>query len=189
MAGDSAERKMVTLLSIDGGGVRGLIPGILLAYLKSQLQELDGPDARVADYFDVIAGTSPGGLLTTMLTAPNKENRPMYAGKDLKDFYFEHSPKIFPQKNNLMGSMASFMGSKYDGKYLRSMTKTIVFSTKDAKVDPRKNAMLADVCIGASAAPTIFPAHFLRPKIILVKPAALILLMVLLLQRTLHWWL
>ncbi|GLU19986.1 hypothetical protein SLE2022_362050 [Rubroshorea leprosula] len=191
MAGDSAKGKMLTVLSIDGGGVRGLIPGILLAYLESQLQELDGPDARVADYFYVIAGTSTGGLLTTMLTAPNKENRPMYAGKDLKDFYFEHSPKIFPQKSsNLMGSMVSLMGPKYYGKYLRSMTdqflgditinqtltnvvipafdikllKPVIFSTKDAKVDPWKNSRLADVCIGASAAPTIFPAHYFETK-------------------------
>jgi hypothetical protein len=33
-----------------------------------------------------------------MLAAPNKENRPMYAAKDIIDFYLEHSPKIFPQK-------------------------------------------------------------------------------------------
>ncbi|KAL5099292.1 hypothetical protein RYX36_003619, partial [Vicia faba] len=47
----------ITVLSIDGGGVRGIIPGVILAYLESQLQEIDGADARLADYFDVIAGT------------------------------------------------------------------------------------------------------------------------------------
>lgn len=52
---------------------------------------------RLADYFDVIAGTSTGGLVTAMLTAPNSENRPLFAAKDIKNFYLENSDKIFPQ--------------------------------------------------------------------------------------------
>jgi len=89
---------IVTVLSIDGGGVRGIIPGTILAFLEAKLQELDGPDARVADYFDVVAGTSTGGLVTAMLTAPDKEGRPLFAAKDINDFYLRHSPKIFPVK-------------------------------------------------------------------------------------------
>ncbi|CAN4079643.1 unnamed protein product [Withania somnifera] len=89
--------KLITILSIDGGGIRGIIPGVILAYLESQLQELDGEDARIADYFDLIAGTSTGGLVTAMLAAPNKNKRPLYAAKDITPFYLEHSPKIFPQ--------------------------------------------------------------------------------------------
>ncbi|GMY11718.1 patatin-like protein 2 isoform X3 [Fagus crenata] len=124
---------MVTVLSIDGGGIRGIIPGTLLGFLETKLQELDGPNARIADYFDVIAGTSTGGLVTAMLTAPNKDNRPMYAAKDINNFYLEHTPKIFPQSShksfvssvtNLFGAnlIGAVMGPKYDGKYLRSLT-------------------------------------------------------------------
>jgi hypothetical protein len=36
-----------TVLSIDGGGVRGIIPGVILDYLESQLQAIDGEDARI----------------------------------------------------------------------------------------------------------------------------------------------
>jgi len=45
----------------------------------------------------VISGTSTGGLLTAMLAAPNKQNRPLFAAKDINAFYLENSPKIFPQ--------------------------------------------------------------------------------------------
>ena len=62
------------------------------------MQKLDGEHERLADYFDVITGTSTGGLVTTMLTAPDEKNRPLYAAKDIKDFYLQHAPKIFPQK-------------------------------------------------------------------------------------------
>ncbi|KAI4321534.1 hypothetical protein MLD38_034902 [Melastoma candidum] len=48
---------LITILSIDGGGIRGIIPGTILAFLESELQKLDGEDARLADYFDVISGT------------------------------------------------------------------------------------------------------------------------------------
>ncbi|KAK7844402.1 patatin-like protein 2, partial [Quercus suber] len=132
MATGFAKGKMVTVLSIDGGGIRGIIPGTLLGFLESKLQEFDGPNARIADYFDVVAGTSTGGLVTAMLTAPDKDKRPMYAAKDIINFYLENCPKIFPQsrQKNFVSSVTSFFGAvvgpKYDGKYLRSLTNELL---------------------------------------------------------------
>ncbi|XP_043708653.1 patatin-like protein 2 [Telopea speciosissima] len=90
--------KLVTILSIDGGGVRGIIPATILAFLESRLQELDGEQARIADYFDLIAGTSTGGLITALLTTPNQNHRPLCAAKDIKAFYFKECPKIFSEE-------------------------------------------------------------------------------------------
>ncbi|KAG5589001.1 hypothetical protein H5410_039515 [Solanum commersonii] len=67
-------------------------------YLKKlfEWKELDGKDARVVDYFDVSAGTSTGGILATMITAPNEKNLSFCAAKDIVSFYFEQWPKDFP---------------------------------------------------------------------------------------------
>ncbi|KAI3898003.1 hypothetical protein MKX03_027538 [Papaver bracteatum] len=196
MSPSGALGKLVTVLSIDGGGVRGLIPGVVLAFLETELQKLDGKEVRLADYFDVIAGTSTGGLITAMITAPDNNNRPLYAAKDIVPFYLEHSPKIFPHKNSggLLGSVINLFGTvagpKYDGKYLHSLLKKllgdskmnqtlssiviptfdikllqpIIFSTSEANRDVSKDALLADVCISTSAAPTFFPARYFETK-------------------------
>ncbi|XP_038704304.1 patatin-like protein 2 [Tripterygium wilfordii] len=126
--------EIITVLSIDGGGIRGIIPAVILAFLESELQKLDGEDARLADYFDVISGTSTGGLVTAMLTAPNENNRPLFAAKDIKDFYLDHCPKIFPQNGVPFGSagklVKSLTGPKYDGKYLHKLVKEKLGDTK-----------------------------------------------------------
>lgn len=186
--------KLVTVLSIDGGGVRGIIPATILAFLEAELQKLDGPDARIADYFDVVAGTSTGGLLTVMLTAPDKNGRPLFAAKELAPFYIDRSPKIFRQKNRILskigGTLRKVSGPKYDGKYLhwmlrrylgetrleRTLTNVVIptfdiaylqptiFSSFELKHRPWTNALLSDISISTSAAPTFFPAHYFETK-------------------------
>lgn len=154
---------IVTVLSIDGGGVRGIIPGTILAFLEEKLQELDGPDARIADYFDVIAGTSTGGLVTAMLTAPHpeKKDRPRFAAKEINEFYLKHCPKIFPSvSNGPIGLMKSIAGPKYDGEYLHSIVREILGET-------RVSQALRDIVIPTFdiklLQPTVFSKYDVRP--------------------------
>ncbi|CAN6587571.1 unnamed protein product [Malus baccata var. baccata] len=185
---------LITILSIDGGGIRGIIPGALLAYLESELQKLDGEDARLADYFDVISGTSTGGLIATMLVAPNENNRPLFAAKDIVPFYLSNCPKIFPQSSGLCATVKDLVkaltGPKYDGKYLHKLVREIIgdkrldqtltnlvvptfdikkllpviFSSYQVSSRPVLNARLSDICIGTSAAPTYLPAYYFENK-------------------------
>ncbi|GJX41422.1 patatin-like protein 2, partial [Tanacetum coccineum] len=85
-----------TILSIDGstGKRGGIIPSVALSFLETELQKLDGKHARLADYFDVMAGTSTGGLIATLLSTPNDEARPIFKAKDVLDFHLEHSARI-----------------------------------------------------------------------------------------------
>jgi len=185
---------VITVLSIDGGGIRGIIPGTILAFLEAELQKLDGEEVRLADYFDIISGTSTGGLVTAMLTAPDENSRPLFAAKDIIDFYHDHCPKIFPQVSSLFPQttkiMTALSGPKYDGKYLHNIAKEklgsiklhqtltnvaiptfdikklqpTIFSSYEVKNKPSLDALLSDICIGTSAAPTYLPAHSFETK-------------------------
>ncbi|EEF38750.1 patatin-like protein 3 [Ricinus communis] len=180
---------LITILSIDGGGIRGIIPGVILDYLESKLQELDGEDARLADYFDVIAGTSTGGLIATMLVAPNEEERPLYAANDIVPFYLENCPKIFPETKGIFACIIdlwkALTGPKYNGRYLHSLIRSILkdtklhqtltnlvipafdikkmqptlFSSYQVTARPVLDALLSDICIATSSAPTFLPAY------------------------------
>jgi uncharacterized protein len=56
-------QKLLRILSIDGGGIRGILPGLMLASLERKLQEkTSDPRTRLADHFDLVAGTSTGGI-------------------------------------------------------------------------------------------------------------------------------
>lgn len=75
---------MTRALAIDGGGIRGLIPTIVLA-------EIERRTARpIASLFDLIAGTSTGGIIACALTMPT----PMTA-EEVADIYVKDGPKIF----------------------------------------------------------------------------------------------
>src|SRR5262245_12809229 len=85
------------ILCVDGGGIRGLIPALVIAELERRLQAEAGPQARVADYFQMFAGTSTGGLVALSVTAPDPERpeRPAVSGEELARFYTEDGPDIF----------------------------------------------------------------------------------------------
>lgn len=73
------------ILAIDGGGIRGIFPAALLAGLEARY--LGG--ASVAGYFDLIAGTSTGGILALGLAAG-------LTAAELNELYLGRGDEIFP---------------------------------------------------------------------------------------------
>ena len=93
-----ANTKLTRILSIDGGGIRGIIPGQILVSLEDKLRKMDNnPDARIADYFDLIAGTSTGGILTCIYLCPDKTDpkRPRFSAAEAVDLYLDRGDEIF----------------------------------------------------------------------------------------------
>lgn len=74
------------VLSIDGGGIRGMFPASFLARVE------EGTGKRIVDHFDLIAGTSTGGIIAIGLGFG-------ISPADILRFYRENGPAIFPGQN------------------------------------------------------------------------------------------
>lgn len=115
-----SKQKLTRILSIDGGGIRGIIPGQILVILEEKLKAKTGnPEARIADYFDLIAGTSTGGILTCAYLTPDKESpaRPKFDAQQVVDLYLKNGGDIFSIS---LGHKLRTMGGVLDEKYPES---------------------------------------------------------------------
>ncbi|KAJ4720808.1 Patatin [Melia azedarach] len=90
------QRGKICILTIDGGGMRGILSGKALAYLEHALKSKSGnPNASIADYFDVAAGTGVGGIFTAMLFATKDQNRPIFKAEDTWRFLADQGKRFY----------------------------------------------------------------------------------------------
>jgi patatin-like phospholipase/acyl hydrolase len=88
----SGNKRPFRILSLDGGGIRGVISARLLQEVDRQLREHCGQS--VGEYFDMIAGTSTGSLIAAAIAVG-------YTPEDLVDIYRNQGLEIFPYQKLL----------------------------------------------------------------------------------------
>jgi uncharacterized protein len=180
--------KMKRILSIDGGGIKGVVPAAFLA----TVEETTGK--RIIDHFDLIAGSSTGGIIALGLGLGLTAN-------EVLDFYQTKGPQIFSQGgtastvkriiqtlNAKALSARRLLLSKYDPATLRmalkealgerilseSHTRLVIpaFDRQRREVHVFKTShhpkfvldfkeRAVDVALATAAAPTYLPSHFL----------------------------
>jgi patatin-like phospholipase/acyl hydrolase len=165
------------VLTIDGGGIRGIIPALVLAELEARAGK------PVADLFDLVAGTSTGGILACGLGRPGADGRPSWRAEQLVELYRTEGPHIFSR--TLARKVTSGLGlldEKYDDRALGAALERYVgpgrlsdslvpllvtaydlptrvpffFKSWRAKNDPTQDFPLAQVARATAAAPTYF---------------------------------
>lgn len=168
-----SEERTFKILSVDGGGFKGL-------YAASLLAELERAHGSVADHFDMLCGTSTGALIVL----------PLASGKSASEivaFYKEQGPKIFPEQGRL-GGLRRFLRllwrkSQYGDVALKDAAKHIlgdarmadansylcipsfdftrskprVFKTNHDPSLSRDNMYMREVAVATAAAPMFFP--------------------------------
>ncbi len=97
-------KQTVKILSIDGGGIRGYIPALILENLAIRLKE-QGKSEDFSRHFDIVAGTSSGSLTALGITSPaidkqkpdNFSSIPQYSISDIVNIYEVRRNDIFPR--------------------------------------------------------------------------------------------
>jgi uncharacterized protein len=168
---------MKKILSIHGGGIRGIIPARILAEIEDRTQK------PISELFDLIAGVSTGGILGLGLIIPQKlEKKPLYSAWDMVKLYRKEATTIFNrglwQKFISIGSIENAKYTK-DGiekvlkKYFgdavmsQALNKIFTYAYDTEKRTPvyfmswenNNNILMRDVARATSAAQTFFPPH------------------------------
>lgn len=177
------ENRPFKILCIDGGGIKGLYSATILQHWE---EEFGHP---ISDYFDMICGTSTGGLIALGLSLK-------IPAKELVNFYKNEGPKIFNYRNpsGWLGKLRQIVWSaKYSDKYLkqavssvfgshtmanshnllcipsynltRGMPRVFKYPHKEGNFCMDKDLKMADVALATAAAPTYFPIAHLNNEL------------------------
>lgn len=181
------------ILSIDGGGIRGIIPAMVLTELERQTGR------AVCEMFDLIAGTSTGGILALALALPRHTNNPEEtslgprSARDLVRLYEEEGETIFSRSAwRAFSSLGNLTDEKYSHLGLEKVLKQyfgeetmlsgvqtdvlipsyelerripFFFKSKNAKARPESHDFPAwEIARATSAAPTYFEPHKLDAR-------------------------
>ncbi len=161
------------ILSLDGGGLKGLFSAALLAEFEADL------GISIVDHFDLIVGTSTGGLVALGLGAG-------FAPQEIVDFYVSEGPKVFGRPR---GRLRNARRAKYSPERLKSaleglLDERTLGSSQRPLVIPSYSLdaqdvylfktphhrhltrdwreLMVDVAMATTAAPTFLPAYALR---------------------------
>jgi len=163
---------MRRILSIDGGGIKGVFPGSFLATLEQSLGQ------PIATYFDLIVGTSTGGIIALGLGLG-------LSARDVLSFYEEHGPSIF-RGSRAARALRQIGISKYNSNPLREALRTVFGDRKlgestrrlvvpscnldtgevhiwktshHPRLERDYTSSVIEVALSTAAAPTYFPTH------------------------------
>lgn len=174
--------KKIRILSLDGGGIRGIITCVILKFIEEQLQKLDNPEAKLGDYFDLIAGSSTGGLIASILLFPDTNQKAKFSVQEALDLYAEKGDSIFNvsfwekiinpfglfnekiSEANLEKQLEAFFGTLELKNFVKpslitsyniDARKAKFFTSHEAHI-PLENFYVKDICRATAAAPTYF---------------------------------
>jgi predicted acylesterase/phospholipase RssA len=132
-----APRRPLRILAIDGGGIRGILPAMVLSDLERRTNR------PIIDLFDLIVGTSTGGLVALALSCPDAEGKPRHTARDIVRLYDVEGKRVFSRS---VWHKIRSVGALAEGKYPSAGIEGVL---QDYFGECRLKDALADVVVPA----------------------------------------
>lgn len=181
---EEKKRPLARILSLDGGGIRGIIPAVILKEIEHRTGK------RIFELFDLIAGTSTGGILAAGLTVPKSKgsSEAKHSAEDMLNFYLNEGKVIFGDRAS---KIEMFWRALHTSERIESVLKKcigedvklsdalqnilitsyeiessmpMIFNSRRAKEQPAWDYRLWEVTRATSAAPMYFQPYKLERK-------------------------
>lgn len=130
------KNKKFKILSIDGGGIKGVFPAYLLMLIEAELEKRKDGKTKIYQHFNLITGTSTGGIIALALSFG-------IPAKEIYELYLNNAKSIFGNKRYFL-SQLFFASHKSD--FLENLIQN-KFKDYNNGIDPRLKDCKTDVCI------------------------------------------
>ena len=184
---------MKVILSIDGGGIRGIVPAAILDYIERKIQEIQGDNRiRIGNLMDLVAGTSTGSIVGSLMLLPSDTSPwAKYTMKEIVDLYFSLGQVVFkPDFKHNIKTIWGLIGPKfpasnienplllqYEHYKLKDLVRPCLFTGYD--IDKRvvnvytnmdidhkyAEYYVKDIVRGSTAIPSYFPPAYFKEGI------------------------
>jgi len=125
------------ILSIDGGGIKGVFPAFYLALIEHELSKREDGKTKIKDHFHLITGTSTGGIIALALSFG-------IPAKEIYDLYLQNAKNIFGNKRKLF--FGQIFNSAHERDFLEGLVRDKFKEYFDGE-DPRIKDCLTHVAI------------------------------------------
>lgn len=129
--------KKFKILSIDGGGIKGVFPAMYLMLIEAELEKTGHEKTKIYEHFDLITGTSTGGIIALALSFG-------IPAKEIYELYLNNAKGIFGKKKPTIVQQIFYSSHKRD--FLENLVRT-KFKEYNNGEDPRLKDCKTDVCI------------------------------------------
>ncbi len=168
------------ILCLDGGGIRGIATAHVLSYIEQVTSK------PIYQLFDLIVGTSTGGIIACGLTLPDADGRNVYWADDLEELYIQERHRIFHRSFAYrLRSLNGYALPKYDGSGLEQVIheyfgkvsigealtplmltayccyerRAFFFKSEKAQQSDAYQYTFSQAAIATASAPTYFPSY------------------------------